>query len=78
MLLDNVSFEQLARFDRINVVGTSGSGILWAATSYHKNKKKYHALADSETYSHISFLRLNSTKSIDSCLKNLRYVERIG
>jgi adenylate kinase family enzyme len=50
--------------------------ILWAITSFRRNRKTYRALMASPDYSHIRFLRLESPKSVASFLERLRLVVR--
>jgi len=47
--------------------------ILWAITSYRRNRKKYRMIISSPEYSHIRFLRLTSAGRVASCLEELRH-----
>ena len=49
------------------------SVIWWSIKSYRKNRSKYEAGMSSPDHSHIQFMRLDSPRSISSCLESLRH-----
>jgi adenylate kinase family enzyme len=52
--------------------------ILWAITSYRKNRKKYRSLMIAPQYSHIKFLRLTSPTAVSAWLEHVRQKSRTG
>jgi adenylate kinase family enzyme len=52
--------------------------ILWAMTSYRKNRKKYRSVMIAPEYSHIRFVRLTSPAAVVAWLEQVRQISKDG